>query len=187
MSHLNAPITPLFASDMCPAPCKSALQTAIGEFGCCINMFNDIVNQVLLPHTSGRVMTACDLATPGKCTSVLRLGRIASRRPRHCKEAIPYSQALWMRCICSSDVEAFNKRITDLKKHLTCRGYDETTVQQQIERAKHHHQEDALRPPAEKATNKRTPHVVSYQPNLPNLTALTKEKLPILHASNCLK
>ena len=39
-----------FASDMCPAPCKSALETAIGEFGCCINMFNDTVNQVLLPH-----------------------------------------------------------------------------------------------------------------------------------------
>ena len=82
---------------------------------------------------------------------------------------------------------AFNKRTTDLKEHLTRCGYDETTVQQQIERAKHLHQEDTLRPPTEKATNKRTPLVVSYHPNLPHLTALTKEKLPILHASNCLK
>ena len=64
MSHLNAPIAPLL-HPTCPAPCKSTLHTATGEFGCCINMFNDIVNQVLLPHTSGRVMTACDLATPG--------------------------------------------------------------------------------------------------------------------------
>ena len=109
-----------------------------------------------------------------------------SCHPRHCKEAIPYSQALRMRHICSSD-EAFNKRTTDLKEHLTRCGYDETTVQQQIERAKHLRQEDALRPPTEKATNKRTPLVVSYHPNLPHLTALTKEKLPILHASNHLK
>ena len=109
-----------------------------------------------------------------------------SCHPRHCKEAIPYSQALRMRRICSSD-EAFNKRTTDLKEHLTPRSYEETTVQQQIERAKHLRQEDALRPPAEKATNKRTPLVVSYHPNLPHLTALTKEKLPILHASNHLK
>ena len=61
-----------------PAPCKSALQTAIDEFGCCINMFNDTINQVLLPHISGRVMTACDLASPGNSTSVLSLGRTAS-------------------------------------------------------------------------------------------------------------
>ena len=91
-----------------------------------------------------------------------------------------------MRRICLSD-ETFNKRTTELKEHLTCRGYDETTVQQQIERAKHLHQEDALRPPAERATNKRTPLVVSYHPNLPHLIALTQEKLPILHASNRLK
>ena len=61
-----------------PAPCKSALQTALDEFGCCINMFNDTINQVLLPHISGRVMTACDLASPGNSTSVLSLGRTAS-------------------------------------------------------------------------------------------------------------
>ena len=91
-----------------------------------------------------------------------------------------------MRRICSSD-EAFNKRTTDLKEHLTRRGYDETTIQQQIERAKHIRQEDAFRPPAEKVTNKRTSLVVLYHPNLPHLTALTKEKLPILHASNRLK
>jgi len=40
-------------------------------------MFNDTINQVLLPHISGRVMTACDLATPGNCTSVLSLGGTA--------------------------------------------------------------------------------------------------------------
>ena len=59
----------------CSTSCKTALQTAIREFGCCINMFNDTVNQVLLPHISGRVMTACGLDSPGYCTSVLSVGR----------------------------------------------------------------------------------------------------------------
>ena len=62
-----------------------------------------------------------------------------------------------------------------------------TYLKQQIEQAKHLCHEDALRPPSEKATNKRTPLVVSYHPNLPHLTALTQEKLPILQVSNCLK
>ena len=79
-----------------------------------------------------------------------------SCHPRHCKEAIPYSQALRMRRICSSD-EAFNKRTSDLKKHLTRRSYDETTMQQQIERAKHLRQEDALRPPAYAVTSDAEP------------------------------
>ena len=65
-----------------------------------------------------------------------------------------------MRHICSSD-EAFNKRTTDLKEYLTRRGYDETTVQQQIERAKHIRQEDALRPPAEKAHTYSNYHMVT--------------------------
>ena len=38
-------------------------------------------------------------------------------------------------------------RTTELKGHITWHGSDETTVQQQIEWAKHLRQEDALRPP----------------------------------------
>ena len=45
-----------------------------------------------------------------------------SCHPRHCKEAIPYSQALQMRRICSSD-DTFRKGTTELKEHLTCHGY----------------------------------------------------------------
>ena len=74
------------------------------------------------------------------------------------KVAISYSQAFRMRCICSLD-DIFNKRTTELKEHLTCRGYDESTVQQQIERAKLFRQKDKLTPQTEKTTNKRTPPV----------------------------
>jgi len=67
----------------------------------------------------------------------------------------------------------------ELKEHLIRWGYDEASVEQ-IERAKHLCQEDALRPPQKKTTNKRTPLVLSYHPNYPRLRALT-EKTPILH------
>ena len=51
---------------MCPEACKSALQTAIEEFGCCINLFNDTKNEVLLPQFSGDVMTACNVYRPSR-------------------------------------------------------------------------------------------------------------------------
>ena len=62
-----------FTLNMCPAPCKSALRTALNEFGCCINILNDTVNEILLPHISGSVMTACGLDSPGHCKSVLSI------------------------------------------------------------------------------------------------------------------
>ena len=57
----------------CPKTCQSAIQAAISKFHCCINMFNDSVNQILLPHISGNVMIACGLPSPGQCKSVLQL------------------------------------------------------------------------------------------------------------------
>lgn len=59
-----------FSTDTCPESCKSALQSALDEFGCCINiMFNDTVNEVTLPYFSGDVMNACGLASPGECVN----------------------------------------------------------------------------------------------------------------------
>jgi hypothetical protein len=62
-----------FINNNCPKPCKTALQAALSEFDCCINIFNDSVNEILLPHISGNVMTACGLKSPGKCTSVISI------------------------------------------------------------------------------------------------------------------
>ena len=63
-----------FTSDTpCPDSCKHALHTAMKEFGCCINLFNDTVNEVLLPHFSGDMMTACGLDSPGLCSNALTL------------------------------------------------------------------------------------------------------------------
>ena len=68
-----------------------------------------------------------------------------SCHPRHCKTAIPFSQALRMRRICSSD-EDFLKRTSELKTHLAHRGYVPSFVQEQINRALYIRRSDALTP-----------------------------------------
>ena len=68
-----------FQSESCPASCKSALQTAVNQVGCCINIFNDTINEVLLPHFSANVMTACGIESPGVCVSELRAGAVTDR------------------------------------------------------------------------------------------------------------
>ena len=98
------------------------------------------------------------------------------------KEAIPFSQALRMRRICSSE-DDFQKR-TELKGHLIRQDYDTSKVQGQIDIS----QGEALTPRGwSTQNNKRTPLVVSYHPNLPHLTAITRESLPVLHASHRLQ
>lgn len=62
-----------FQSDGCPSVCQDALRTAINEIGCCINIFNDEVNEILLPHFSEDVMSKCGIDFPGRCRSDLRI------------------------------------------------------------------------------------------------------------------
>ena len=59
----------------------------------------------------------------------------SSCHPFHIKKGIPYSQAVRMRRICSSE-EYFEKRVPDLKEWLFSRGYNKDLVNSQVDRAK---------------------------------------------------
>ena len=48
----------------------------------------------------------------------------SSCHPYHTKKGIPYSQAVRLRRICSTE-EFFQKRVSNLKSWLLARGYDE--------------------------------------------------------------
>ena len=63
--------------------------------------------------------------------------------PFHTKKGIPFSQALRIRRICSTD-EAFRRRISDLKEWLYSRGYDRSLVDSQVNKVAPLGQEDAL-------------------------------------------
>ena len=55
----------------------------------------------------------------------------SSCHPFHCKEGIPYSQALRLNHICS-ETNFFDKRCNDLERFLLERGYSSKLVQKEI-------------------------------------------------------
>jgi len=67
----------------------------------------------------------------------------SSCHPFHTKKGIPYSQALRMRRICSTN-ESFSKRTSDLKDWLYARGYEKTLVDSQVDRASSLNREQIL-------------------------------------------
>ena len=105
-----------------------------------------------------------------------------SCHPKHCKTAIPYSQALRLRRICSED-ENFLKRVRDLKSYFLKRGYTEQLLNFQIQRALDTPREACLQPKRNQDKSARTPLVVTYHPALPSFCSTTRCHLPILHAS----
>ena len=67
----------------------------------------------------------------------------SSCHPFHCKKAIPFSQALRLNRICSSDDE-FENRCEDLYDWLRDRGYKHKLVEDQIRRACNFDRNDLL-------------------------------------------
>ena len=53
----------------------------------------------------------------------------------HCKEGIPFSQALRLNCICS-ETNSFDKRCNDLERFPLERGYSSKFVRKEILRAR---------------------------------------------------
>ena len=110
----------------------------------------------------------------------------SSCHPRHCKSAIPYSQALRIRRICSSE-ENFVRHANELQSHLIHRGYNRSFVHQQIVRAGAICRIDALAPRSKRTKSNCVPLVTTFHPNLPNLRRITKSFFPLLHTSSRLK
>ena len=111
-----------------------------------------------------------------------------SCHPRHCNAAIPYSQALRIRRICSSDQD-FCKNTNELHHHLVRRGYNSSFIQQQIDRASMINRKDSLDPHVQSTNShpSRVPLVITFHPTLPKFPVLTEKYLPLLHVSPRLK
>ena len=95
----------------------------------------------------------------------------SSSHPYHTKKSIPYSLALRLRRICSTD-EFFKHRSAELQAYLTKRGYKRRFIQDQISRAKQIPRNEALKEQkqASKDTSDRVPFTITYNPALPNWT-----------------
>ena len=128
--------------------------------------------------TNGILST--DLHT--KSTDTHQYLHASSCHPQHCKAAIPYSQALRIKRICSSEND-FKKHTDELQSFLINRGYNISFVRSQIRRASLIRRKDILFPSSDRKTSTRIPLVTTFHPNLPKLSSIINMHLPLLCAS----
>ena len=91
----------------------------------------------------------------------------SSCHPSHTKQSIPFSMALRLRRICSTD-EFFNTRSDALTSHLLKRGYKYRFIKDEIDKVRQIPRSRALETSTKKESN-RIPFVVTFNPALPNI------------------
>ena len=108
--------------------------------------------------------------------------------PYHTKKSIPYSLALRLHRICSTD-EFFKHRSAELQAYFTKWGYKRRFIQDQISRAKQIPRNEALKEQkqASKDTSDQVPFNIAYNPALPNIQDILRRKQPILHSTERLR
>ena len=106
----------------------------------------------------------------------------SSCHPLHTKNAIPFSLALRLRRICSTD-ETFNIRTAQLTTYLLKRGYKRNFVTKQIQRAANIPRRLALQT---KEMNKptRVPFITTFNPSLPHIFNIIKKHYHLLCSSD---
>ncbi|KAL9972935.1 hypothetical protein ACROYT_G019335 [Oculina patagonica] len=108
----------------------------------------------------------------------------SSCHPTHTKRAIPFSLALRLRRICSSD-ETFKQRTNELQSYLNKRGYNLTFLKQEIHRVHNITRTEALTPKASFTTYQpqRVPLVITYNPALRHVSSIIHKHFNILSLS----
>ena len=106
----------------------------------------------------------------------------SSCHPLHTKKAIPFSLALRLRRICSTDA-TFNTRAAQLTTYLLKRGYNRNFVTKQIRRASDIPRRLTLQT---KDVNKpkRIPFITKFNPSLPHISNIIKKHYNLLLSSN---
>ena len=106
----------------------------------------------------------------------------SSCHPLHTKNAVPFSLALRLRRICSTD-ETFNIRTAQLTTYLLKRGYKRNFVTKQIQRAANIPRRLALQT---KDVNKptRVPFITTFNPSLPHISNIIKKHYHLLLSSD---
>ena len=88
----------------------------------------------------------------------------ASFHPQQCKQAIPYSQFLRLRQICSNDND-FNNKAEEIRSFFSKRGYPEQRLNDDLQRLVTISRDAALNPTRlGETTDSRVPLVLTYHP-----------------------
>ena len=106
----------------------------------------------------------------------------SSCHPLHTKKAIPFSLALRLRRICSTDA-TFHTRTAQLTTYLLKRGYNRNFVNKQIRRAADIPRQLTLQT---KDINKpkRIPFITTFNPSLPHISHIIKKHFNLLLSSH---
>ena len=106
----------------------------------------------------------------------------SSCHPLHTKKAIPFSLALHLRRICSTDA-TFNTRAAQLTTYLLKRGYSRNFVTKQIRHAADIPRSLTLQT---KDVNKpkHIPFITTFNPSLPHISNIIKKHYNLLLSSN---
>ena len=106
----------------------------------------------------------------------------SSCHPPHCTRNIPYSQALRIKRICSSETD-FAIRTNELSGHLRNRQYFRGSVENAIKKAKDIPRSQTLTYKTRQRNSDRVPLVTEYHPGLPPLAKFIKKHLPTLQST----
>ena len=119
----------------------------------------------------------------------------ASCHPGHVKRSIPFSQAWRILTICS-DYKQAEKHISNLVQFLEKRGHNRTKVLKEVNKAKHKFRglkdghlprTDTKNKDVPSSKSRRIPLVLTYHPGLPDISALCRRLLPVLHLNPAMK
>ena len=119
-----------------------------------------------------------------KATDNIKYLLQSSCHPKHTKKAIPFSLALRLRRICSSD-ETFKLRTNELKTYLNKRGYNLSFLNQEIGRVNGIPRSDGIATRDTSDTNEpiRLPLVITYNPSLRSVSSIIQKHFNILSSS----
>lgn len=105
-----------------------------------------------------------------------------SSHPRHCKTAIPYSQAHRYRRICT-DTADFEGHAKDLKTALVAKDYPESIIDDAIDRARTLDRDDALTGSKLRHSKNNTNLVLTYSSTLPHVNNILSRHFNIIQQS----
>ena len=132
-----------------------------------IPLSSSLMKYLTLPFPSSTLLEG-ELSTDlySKPTDTNQYLLPSSCHPPRVTKSIPYSQALRIRRICSTD-KSLKKRLSQLRNHLKRRGYKQSIIKKSFNKA-HNISRSSLLQYKEKQICKRTPCVLSYHPCLRN-------------------
>ena len=101
-----------------------------------------------------------------------------SCHPKHCSKSIPFSQALRVKRICSTE-EKTKQRLGELRGHLKKRGYSNRNIKTGFKKAASVDRKVLLQY-NKKKINKRVPFVLTYHPSFKNIARTIREHWTVI-------